>query len=138
MLKSTINQIWEMLEKLSPASLESIAREHLQYSNFTIFGYWDDSDNFYEEVKFKQPLSVELASYSLGKNLKESEYWIALKFLLKGNLPSESEPSLNPENLIGNLTLILDANFKFLDENWSIDINSPFITAKLGEEEGKE
>lgn len=138
MLKSTINQIWEMLEKLSPTSLESIAREHLQYSDFTIFGYWDDSDIFYEEVKFKQPFSVELASYSLGKNLKESEYWIALKFLLKGNCSDSEEKSLNQENLIGNLTLILDANFKFIDENWSIDINSPFITAKLGKEEGIE
>jgi hypothetical protein len=132
-----MNPTWERLEKLSPTSLESIAREHLQYSNFTIFGYWDDTDNFYEEVKFKQPLSVELASYSLGKNLKESEYWIALKFLLKGNLSSESEQSLNQENLIGNLTLTLDANFKFIDENWSIDINSPFINAKLGEEGGE-
>lgn len=138
MLRATINQLWEMLEKLSPTSLESIAREHLQYSNFTIFGYWDDTDIFYEAVILKQPLDVELASYSLGKNVKESEYWIELKFLLKGNLSTDLKKSSIEDNLIGKMTLILDANFKFIDENWSIDIHSPFITAKLGEEEGRE
>ncbi len=137
MLKSNINQILENLEKLSITSLESMAIEHLQYSNYTILGYWDESDIFYEEVIFKQPISVNLSSYSIGKNLQDnpSEYWIKLKFLLKGDDVTESEESLNLDAIIGELTLILDANFKFIDENWSININSPFITAKLGTEE---
>ena len=137
MLKPTINQIWENLEKLSLTSLESIAREHLQYSNFTIFGYWDESDNFYEQVIFKQPLSIEVASYSLGKNLKENpnQYWLKLKYLLKGDLSAKSEKYALEDNIIGEMTLIFDANFQFLDENWSIDIHSPFITAKLGQED---
>jgi hypothetical protein len=125
------------LEKLSITSLESMAIEHLQYSNYTIFGYWDESDNFYEKVIFKQPIFAKLSSYSIGKNLPEnpSEYWIKLKFLLKGDDVTESEESLNLDAIIGELTLILDANFKFIDENWSININSPFITAKLATEE---
>ena len=32
---------------------------------------------------------------------------------------------------IGELTLILDPNFKVIDENWSIDLESPFIVAKI-------
>ncbi|MBC6424310.1 MAG: hypothetical protein GDA43_08725 [Hormoscilla sp. SP5CHS1] len=138
MLKSTINQTWEKLDKLSIASLESIGIEHLQDSNFTIFGYWDEQDNFYEKVILKQPLSVELSSYALGKNLQENpaEYWIELKYLLKNNLSVESETKISPDNPIGEMTLILDANFNFIDENWSLDIDSPLITAKLEKEEG--
>jgi hypothetical protein len=140
MLKSTLNQIGENLEKLSIASLESIGIEHLQYSNYTILGYWDDHDNFYEEVILKQPVLVKLSSYSIGKQLQEnpSEYWIKLKFLLQGDLSTDVEKSLSLDNIIGEMTLILDPNFKFIDENWSININSPFITAKLGKEETRD
>jgi hypothetical protein len=139
MLKSTLNQIGENLEKLSIASLESIGIEHLQYSNYTIFGYWDDHDNFYEEVIVKQPILVKLSSYSIGKQLQEnpSEYWIKLKFCLKADI-TEPEKSLSLEPVLGKMTLILDPNFKFIDENWSININSPFITAKLGKEETRD
>lgn len=138
MLKSKINQIWENLEKISLVSLESMGREHLQYSKYTIFGYWDDTDNFYEEVILKQPLSVELASYSLGKNLQEnpSEYWLELKYFLFSQLSVESEKTLSPNNKIGEMTLIFDAKFNFIDEKWYLDIHSPFITAKLGKEDG--
>jgi hypothetical protein len=139
MLKSTLNQVWDKLEKLSIASLESIGIEHLQYSNYTIFGYWDETDNFYEEVIVKQPVIVQLSNYSIGKNLQENpqEYWIKLKFLLKGYV-TESEKSLSLEPIIGKMTLILDTNFKFIDENWLINIDSPFITAKLGKEETRD
>ena len=125
--------------KISIASLESIGIEHLQYSNYTIFGYWDDDDNFYEEVILKQPVLVKLSSYSIGKELQEnpSEYWLKLKFCLKADI-TESEKSLSLDNIIGEMTLILDANFKFIDENWSININSPFIIAKLGKEETRD
>ena len=64
-----------------------------------------------------------------------SEYWIKLKFLLQGDLSTDVEKSLSLDNIIGEMTLILDPNFKLIDENWSININSPFITAKLGKEE---
>ncbi|NJS11568.1 MAG: hypothetical protein HC789_14940 [Microcoleus sp. CSU_2_2] len=32
---------------------------------------------------------------------------------------------------IGELTLILDANLKVIDENWSIDLESPFVIGKI-------
>jgi len=129
----------EKFRKLSIASLESIGIEHLQYSNYTIFDYWDDHDNFYEEVIVKQPVLVKLSSYSIGKELQEnpSEYWLKLKFCLKADI-TESEKSLSLDNIIGEMTLILDPNFKFIDENWSININSLFITAKLGKEETRD
>ena len=65
-----------------------------------------------------------------------AEYWIELKYLLKKNLSVESEKKIFPDNLIGEMTLILDANFNFIDENLSLDIDSPFITAKREKEEG--
>ena len=135
MLKPTMNQIWENLEKLSITSLEFIAMEHLQCSNFKIFGYWDENDNLYDEITLKQPLYVDLASYSVGKNLQANpqEYWIKLKFLLIPDveISAESEKYFIEDNMIGEMTLILDANFKFIDEIWSIDINSPFIITQF-------
>ncbi|MBC6477712.1 MAG: hypothetical protein GDA56_07930 [Hormoscilla sp. GM7CHS1pb] len=56
--------------------------------------------------------------------------------MLKNNLSVESETKISPDNPIGEMTLILDANFNFIDENWSLDIDSPLITAKLEKEEG--
>ncbi|MEB3343742.1 hypothetical protein [Okeania sp.] len=133
MLTLTMNQMLENLEKSSITSLKFIALEHLQSSNFKIFGYWDENDKFYDEITLKQPLDVDLANYSVGKNLPGNleEYWIKLKFLLipEQQILADSEKYFIADNIVGEMTLILDENFKFIDEIWSIDIDSPFVIA---------
>lgn len=127
-MQSNRDQIWTNLENLSLNAFKNMAREHLEYSNYTVFGYWDEEDKFYDEITFKQPLLLELFSYSVGKTINENqnEYWIKLQFKLK----SEDEIKSDIDNVIGEMTLILDPNFQFIDENWLINVNSPFVITK--------
>ncbi|MEG4807879.1 hypothetical protein QUA82_09645 [Microcoleus sp. F8-D3] len=79
---------------------------------------------------------AELIGRSLGTNIinnHSTSHWIKLKFLLKADL-SAGENNLvsdDGDDEIGELTLILDANLKVLDNNWSLDIESPFVVAKI-------
>ncbi|MEG4391048.1 hypothetical protein [Microcoleus sp. BROC3] len=78
---------------------------------------------------------AELIARSIGTNIinnPSTSNWIKLEFLLKANL-SAGENNLvsdHGDDEIGELTLILDPNLKVIDENWSIDLESPFIIAK--------
>lgn len=124
MIESTIIQTCNNLEKLSPQGLEKIAKEHLEYCNYKIEGYWDENDNFYETITFKQPLFIQLSCYDIKRQFKEnnSQYLIKIKFLLKQDLSKD-----NYNNIIAEMTLIYDSNFHFIDENWLININSDFV-----------
>ena len=62
-------------------------------------------------------------------NNHPSSDWIKLKFLLKADLSAVENNLVSDDgdDEIGELTLILDANLKVVDENWSIDLESPFV-----------
>jgi hypothetical protein len=128
-------QIWDELAKLlAPIDLNHLIKKHLESCNYKIRGYWDNN-KFYEEIAFIHPICAELIGRSIGTNIinnHPTSDWIKLKFLLKADL-SNGENTLvsdDGDNEIGELTLILDANLKVTDENWSIDIESPFVVAK--------
>jgi hypothetical protein len=128
-------QIWDELAKLlAPIALNHLIEKHLESCNYKIRGYWDNN-KFYEEIAFIHPIYAELIGRSIGTNIinnHPSSDWIKLKFLLKVDL-SASENNLvsdDGDDEIGELTLILDANLKVIDENWSIDLESPFVVAK--------
>lgn len=131
----TNHQIWDELAKLlAPVDINHLATKHLASCNYKINGYWHSREKFYEEITFIHPICAELTSCSIGTTLIDnhpSSHWIKLKFLLKADL-STTDNKLNSDDgddEIGELTLILDPNFKVLDENWSIDVDSPFIVA---------
>ena len=48
-----------------------------------------------------------------------------------GSPPRIIERIHDGDDEIGELTLILDTNLKIIDENWSLDIESPFVVAKI-------
>jgi hypothetical protein len=132
----TNHQIWdELAQLLAPIDLNHLIIKHLESCNYKIRGYWD-SNKFYEEIAFIHPIYAELISRSLGTNIinnHPTSHWIKLKFLLKADL-SAGENNLvsdDGDDEIGELTLILDTNLKVIDENWSIDIESPFVVAKI-------
>jgi hypothetical protein len=132
----TNHQIWdELAQLLAPIALNYLIEKHLESCNYKIRGYWD-SNKFYEEIAFIHPTYAELISRSIGTNIINNHctsHWIKLKFLLKADL-SAGENNLvsdDGDDEIGELTLILDANLKVIDENWSIDIESPFVVAKI-------
>ncbi len=100
------------------------AKEHLEYCNYKIEGYWDENDNFYEIITLKQPLFIQLSCYDIKRQFQEknSPYLIKIKFLLKQDLSQD-----NDHNNIAEMTLIYDSNFHFIDENWLINVNSNFV-----------
>ena len=122
-LNLTDNRIWNNLSQLLP-EIEccEIAQQHLESCSQKIRGYWDSKNDFYEEIAFVNFPVVELFSRAVGIDRVEEQIipWIKLKFWLKVD---------SDDDEIGELTLILDANLKVVDENWSVDVESPFVVA---------
>ncbi|MCC3411410.1 MAG: hypothetical protein JGK24_17645 [Microcoleus sp. PH2017_29_MFU_D_A] len=133
----TDRQIWDELAKLlAPINIDRIATQHLEACNYTIRGYWDSNNKFYEEIALIHPICADLIGRSIGTNLTNNHPnsdWIKLKILLKADLSASKKDLVNDEedDEIGELTLILDTNLKVIDENWSIDLESPFVIAKI-------
>jgi len=122
-LNLTDNQIWNKLSQILP-EIEccEIAQQHLESCSQKIRGYWDSKNDFYEEIAFVNFPVVELFSRAVGIDRVEEQIipWIKLKFWLKVD---------SDDDEIGELTLVLDANLKVVDENWSVDVESPFVVA---------
>ncbi|PSF38585.1 hypothetical protein C7H19_03495 [Aphanothece hegewaldii CCALA 016] len=130
-MQSELYKTLTTLEKLSPKALEAIGQEHLEYSNYKIIGYWDETKQYYEEITLKKNCFVKLSSYSIEKHFINSSknFWIKLKFKIQAE-----EVNTNINNIIGEMILILDHQFQYIDENWLIDVNSPFVVAKVEKE----
>lgn len=128
-------QIWKYFEEmLALIDIKAMVREHLEDCHYKISGYWDKNE-YYEEIAFVGYPYAELVSSSLGITVGENDnsHWIKLKFLLKAETSVESDKTVSDvEKRIGELTLIFDSNLEFIDENWLIDVKSPFVVAKRG------
>ena len=127
--------IWQTLSQtLKQLDANQIAVQHLQACNAQINGYWDE-DEFYEVISFTQLPQPELTRSSWGilPNSHENIHWLQLKFALIINLASDSESSCSAaQTTIGDLILILDENLEVVDENWLIDVHSPYVLANPG------
>jgi hypothetical protein len=71
-------------------------------------------------------------SRSLGLTSQEAGNvnWLQLKYSL--TIPPSADLStfhLSSVTTVGELSLILDDNLEVIDENWLIDINSPYVLA---------
>lgn len=49
--------------------------EHLELCDYKICGYWDEQDEFYEEITLPRSLCTELVSSSIGVTGKQR--WIS-------------------------------------------------------------
>ena len=129
--------IWKYFEEmLALIDIKAMVREHLEDCHYKISGYWDENE-YYEEIAFVGYPNAELVSSSLGITVGENDnsHWIKLKFLLKAETSVDSDkPVSDVEKRIGELTLIFDSNLEFIDENWLIDVKSPFVVAKCGQD----
>lgn len=118
-LELKTHPVWQdltnVLENLNPHAL---AMEHLELCNYRICGYWDEHDEFHEEIVLPHTLSSELAGSSLG--MTDKNRWIKLEFIL--NL--EANSTYKKEQKIGELSLIYNENMEFVDENWQIDMDA--------------
>ncbi|MBD2390350.1 hypothetical protein RI030_09325 [Aphanizomenon flos-aquae NRERC-008] len=109
------HQIWqdltEILENLDPNSL---VQKHLEQCCYTINGYWDKQDKYYESITLPHPIEAKLISSFVG--VTQDNRFLKLKFSLMNF----------PEN-IGELVLIYNENLELIDENWLLDIDSPLL-----------
>ena len=117
-LKLKNHQIWqdltEILENLDPNSL---VQKHLEQCCYTINGYWDEQDKYYESITLPHPIEAELVSSFVG--VTEDKHFLKLQFSIMNFL----------EN-IGELVLIYNENLELVDENWLLDIDSPLLNKK--------
>jgi hypothetical protein len=113
--------VWRnVTEAVATIDPEMIATQHIKSCNGEIKGYWDDSDQFYELIRFDQTPTPELISSSLGITPDEDGGipWLNLKYSLKIS---------SAETSIGELSLILNDSLEVIDENWLIDLHSPYL-----------
>ena len=135
MKKSLENHpIWDKLdEALEQIDIEHIAMRHLESCHYKLSSYWTE-DEFYEEIALIGPIRAEVVSMSIGKTkMKHSSYrnyWIRLQFALERDISSSEYQNSNEDCDIGELVLILSPDLEIIDENWSIDIESPFVIAR--------
>ncbi len=122
--------IWQNLSQtLKQLDPNQIAVQHLQACNAQINDYWDD-DKFYEVISFIQLPHPELtsSSWEILPASTENTHWLQLKFALTINPPVASDPSHgNAQSTIGDLILILNEDLEVVDENWLIDVHSPYV-----------
>lgn len=124
------HKIWQnFTEILDNLDANVLVTEHLELCDYKVSGYWDEKDEFYEEVTLPRFLSAELISSSIG--VTDREGWIQLKFILKADrIAYEDKLSQERAQKIGEVILIYDKDMEFVDENWQIDIDSPFVIVK--------
>ncbi|ALB41310.1 MULTISPECIES: hypothetical protein [Nostocales] len=114
-LKLKNHQIWQDLtEILENLDTNSLVQKHLEQCCYTINGYWDEQDKYYESITLPHPIEAKLVSSFVG--ITQDNRFLKLKFSLMNFL----------EN-IGELVLIYNENLELIDENWLLDIDSPML-----------
>ncbi|MBO1065075.1 MULTISPECIES: hypothetical protein [Nostocales] len=114
-LKLKNHQIWQDLtEILENLDTNSLVQKHLEQCCYTINGYWDEQDKYYESITLPHPIEAKLVSSFVG--ITQDNRFLKLKFSLMNFL----------EN-IGELVLIYNENLELIDENWFLDIDSPML-----------
>jgi hypothetical protein len=123
------HNVTQTLEQINP---NQFASQHLQLCQAEITGYWDEDDQFYQVVRFTQLPIPQLLSISLGLTPQATgnTNWLQLKYSLTIPPSANSDTSHpSPAATIGELSLILDDRLAVIDENWLIDLRSPYVLA---------
>ena len=113
------NNVSQALEQVDPCE---VARSHLVACDFEIQGYWDEDDRSYDSVRFAIAPQPELISRSLGMSSSAASRWLQLKYEL-------TIVDSGMRQSIGELLLILNEDLEVVDENWLIDLRSPYVVA---------
>ena len=121
-------QIWQDLSSiLENIDNDALVREHLDACEYKVCGYWDEDDTYYAEIILPRNLQSELISSSIGFTGKER--FLQFKFILSAS----TEPidrSIYQSQKVGEIVLIYNENLEFLDERWTLDIDSPLLELK--------
>jgi hypothetical protein len=129
MLKN--HQVWqELTEIFKDLNPDTLIQDHLNECGYKIHGYWDNNDQFYDEIALPHTLTSELVSHSIG--IANQGRFLQLRFTLKVPELDEVNSDKNYQS-IGELVLIYDEAMEFLDENWLLDLSSSCLEFSLSE-----
>jgi hypothetical protein len=113
--------IWQnVTQTVAAIDPSAIAHHHIQACQSQITGYWDEDDQFHDTIRFTQTIVPTLLSSSLGITPDPSgdTPWLNFRYAL---IVSDTTAS------IGELNLILNDSLEIIDENWLIDLHSPYV-----------
>jgi len=122
------HQVWHNLtEVLTHLDANALVQEHLELCDYKVCGYWDEEDEYYEEIILPHTIVASLVSSSIG--VTGTKRFLKFKFsLLDSSHFADSQ--LGNIDSFGTLVLVYDENLEFVDENWVIDVNFPTVQAK--------
>jgi hypothetical protein len=122
------HQVWrDLTDILHHLDVNTLMRQHLEFCNYKVSGYWDEQDDYYEEIILPHNLEAELISSSIG--VTDSKRWVKLKLVLKAT-SKNGEILSNEAEKISELILLYDEKLEFIDENWLLNIDSPLLSIK--------
>ena len=130
-LELKAHPVWQDLSSLvENIDSDALIREHLEACEYRIDGYWDEQDRYHEEIILPSILAADLVSSSIG--FKRKERFLQLKFNLNtaGADCSKGNQLNQQSHKIGELVLIYNENLEFIDESWSLDLDSPALKIK--------
>ena len=118
-----------IIDLIARIDADAVVRRHLNQIDYTIHGYWH-GEEYFEEVTIGPSIHVRLVDAAVGVNASP-EYggWIRLRFALEAADVSQAGPTLSiaSEGRVADLALIFDANSQFIDEQWTINRDSPLV-----------
>ena len=113
--------VWrDLTEILESLDSDALVKEHLEACSYKICGYWDEQNQYYEEIFLPKNMVAELVSSSI--EVTHRERFLKLKFLLTVMADSTIQK-------MGELLLVYDEALNFIDENWYLEIDSPLLKA---------
>jgi hypothetical protein len=124
------HDLTEILERLDS---DALIREHLQECDYKVCGYWDERDEYYEEIVLPRSLESVLVSSSIGVTRAERSLKLAFVLEATGDALDQSDGfDRSVENLqkIGELVLVYNENLEFVDESWVLEVGSPLLRVK--------
>jgi hypothetical protein len=125
------HQVWQDLtEILQSLDANLLVQEHLEQCDYKVCGYWDEQDEYYEKITLPRTLKAELVSSSIG--VTHEERFLQLKFLLIADAVDNVKNESSNAKKLGELVLVYDENLEFIDENWLLDVDSPFLAKRSG------
>jgi hypothetical protein len=122
------HQVWDDLtEILANLDANALVQEHLELCDYTVCGYWDEQDEYYEEIILPRTLVASLVSSSIG--VTNTKRFFQLKFALLDSNPVAISQGISMGSF-GTLVLVYDENLEFVDENWVIDVSFSSVEVK--------
>lgn len=128
----------EVFEFLNQIDTKTLIKEYLRETQFKINGY-RDHDVIYEEISFDRRINpnnidITICDQSLKFSICDDENQIRL-YVTANLLVSSSSIGSNIDDIddieLAELSLIFNDKGEFIDENWLINTDSPFVKKKL-------